>query len=254
MPAKAHEFWIDPVEYKVAPGEEVVANLRVGEDFEGSAQSYIPRNFKRFQFVQNGAAKDVQGVVGDRPAVRMTADDAGLVVLIHQTTDLALTWATWEKFSNFVKHKDAEWVIDEHLAKGFDKEKVREVYSRYAKSLIAVGDGAGKDVITGMITEIVALENPYTGNMNDGINVGVLYKGKPRKAVQVEVFEMSPGGGVRVFTTKTNGKGVAVVPVKPGHKYMLDSVVVLPATKTTTVGKPFLWESLWANLTFEVPG
>lgn len=254
LPAKAHEFWIDPVEFQVAPGEKVIANLRVGTGFEGTSQSYIPRNFVRFQYAQNGKAYEVEGVVGDRPALNMEAGDEGLMVVIHQTTDLAVTWDTWEKFSNFVTHKDAEWVLDEHLAKGFAKEGIREIYSRYAKSLIAVGAGQGKDVVSGMLTEIVALENPYTGNMADGFNVGVLYKGKPRAATQVEVFELDRAGELRVFTVKTNGKGVVTVPVKAGHKYMLDSVVLRGTDKKPVNGKPFVWESLWANLTFEVPG
>lgn len=252
--SKAHEFWIEAIDYQIAPGEKVVANLLVGTEYEGSKQSYIPRNFKRFQFVQNGAAADVPGVVGDRPAANFEVQDSGLLVLVHQTTNSGLTWDTWDKFEKFVRHKDATWVLDEHLAKGLAQENVREVYSRYAKSLIAVGAGAGKDVITGMPTEIVALENPYTDNMADGINVGVLYKGKPRRATQVEVFERSSSGDVRIFTVKTNTKGVATVPVKAGHEYMLDSVVLRRPVTQPSAGKPYAWESLWANLTFEVPG
>ncbi len=253
LPAKAHEFWIDPVEYMVQPGDEVVADLRVGTEFDGASQSYIPRNFVRFQYAQNGAAHKVEGVVGDRPAMRMEAEDEGLMVIIHQTGDMAVTWETWEKFKKFVEHKDADWVIDEHMAKGLPKDGVREVYSRFAKSLVAVGAGEGKDVVAGMLTEIVALENPYTGNMADGINVGVLYKGKPRAATQVEVFELR-GGDLRIFTVETNSKGVATVPVKAGYTYMLDSVVLRRTDKTPVNGEPFVWESLWANLTFEVPG
>ena len=252
--SKAHEFWIEAIDYQVAPGEKVIANLLVGTEFEGSKQAFIPRNFKRFKYVQNGAALDVPGVLGDRPAANFPVKDAGLLVLVHETTNLSLTWDEWEKFENFVRHKDAEWVLDEHLAKGLQQEDVREVYSRYAKSLISVGDGAGKDVITGMLTEIVALENPYTDNMADGIRVGVLYQGKPRPATQVEVFERSSEGAIRIFTVKTNSKGVANVPVKPGHEYMLDSVVLRRPTQQPTAGKPYAWESLWANMTFEIPG
>lgn len=252
--AKAHEFWIDPLKYQIAPGDNVVADLRIGTEFVGATQSYIPRNFKRFQAVQNGKAADVPGVVGDRPAAKFAAKEDGLMVLVHQTTNLSLTWETWEKFESFVRHKDSDWVLDEHLAKGLAKEGVREIYSRYAKSLIAVGSGKGKDVVSGMPTEIIALENPYTDNMADGFTVGVLYKGKPRKLTQVEVFERAANGAIRIFTVKTNAKGTAVVPVVAGRQYMLDSVVLRRPLSQPTTAKPYAWESLWANLTFEVPG
>jgi uncharacterized GH25 family protein len=43
--SNAHEFWISPEAYRAAVGDAVLADLRVGEDFRGSAQSYVPRNF-----------------------------------------------------------------------------------------------------------------------------------------------------------------------------------------------------------------
>ena len=252
--AKAHEFWIDTTDYQISPGEKVVAELTVGTEFEGSRQPFIPRNFKRFHYVQDGQVLDVPGVVGDRPAANFVADDEGLMVLVHETTNLSLTWDTWEKFEAFVRHKDAAWVLDAHLEAGLSKEKVREVYSRHAKSLIAVGTGAGADVVAGLLTEIVALENPYTGDMTDGIDVAVLYEGKPRAKTQVEVFEKSPDGDVRIFTVATDDAGHATVPVKPGREYMLDAVVLRRPLEQPADKAPYLWESLWANLTFEVPG
>ena len=179
--------------------------------------------------------------------------DEGLVVVIHQTTDQAVTWDTWDKFRNFVVHKDADWVLDDHIAQGFDKDGVREVYSRYAKSLVSVGAGEGRDVISGMLTEIVAIENPYVDNMSDGFSVGVLYEGKPRPATQVEVFQRAPDGAIEISTVKTDSRGVATVPVLAGHEYMLDSVVLRRTDKSNGEGEPFQWESLWANLTFEIP-
>lgn len=253
LPAKAHEFWIDTVDYQVDPGEAIVADLRVGTEFEGSSQSYIPRNFRRFQFAQNGKAADVPGVLGDRPAVNFPVEDEGLLVVIHQTADQAVTWDTWDKFRNFVVHKDAEWVLDDHIAQGLEKDGVREVYTRFAKSLVAVGAGEGRDVISGMLTEIVAIENPYVDDMSDGFSVSVLYEGKPRPATQVEVFQRAPDGTIEISTIETDSLGVATIPVSAGHEYMLDSVVLRRTDKLNGEGKPFQWESLWANLTFEIP-
>ncbi|MDA8584804.1 DUF4198 domain-containing protein [Rhodobacteraceae bacterium] len=253
LPAKTHEFWIDTVDYQIEPGEAIVADLRVGTEYEGSSQSFIPRRFERFQYALNGQELDVPGILGDRPAANFPVEDEGLVVVVHQTTDLSVTWSTWEKFQNFVVHKDADWVLSEHEAEGLEKDGVREVYSRYAKSLIAVGAGEGSDVTTGMLTELVALENPYTDDLSDGFAVSVLYEGKPREDTQVEIFQRAPDGTVEISTVKTDQAGVALVPVLAGHEYMLDSVVLRRTDKASDAGEPYVWESLWANLTFEVP-
>lgn len=211
--------------------------------------SYLPPKFRRFDYIFDGRMGQVPGVMGDRPALRMSAPGDGLLIIVHQTSNSTITWDTWEEFVAFVEHKDAMWTLEAHDARGLARESVSEIYSRYAKSLIAAGDGAGSDRVTGLLTEIVAEENPYTDDMSDGIDVRVLYEGEPRVDEQLEVYEKATDGTVNVFTLKTDADGRVTVPVKPEHRYMLDSVVLRePETSD------FAWESLWANLTFEVPG
>ncbi len=251
--AKGHEFWIDPENYIVEPGAQIVADIKVGEDFKGGKQSYLPPNFRRFDYVYTGQAHPVEGRMGDLPAVRMDAPGEGLVVFVHETTDLRLAWDSYEKFESFVIHKDAAWTLQSHADRGLPKKDVTEVYSRYAKSLVAVGDGAGSDLETGLLTEIVALENPYTDDMSDGIDVQVFYEGNPRAGAQLEVFDEPVFGRVSVFTVKADEQGRATIPVKPGNKYQLDSVVLREPSPELAASKNAQWESLWANLTFAVP-
>ena len=251
--AKAHEFWIYPKDHQVQPGELVQAMLQVGQGFKGNSQPFLPPQFRRFDVALGDKVIAAPGRAGDRPALQMSTGQEGLLVVIHQTTDTVLTWDEYQKFVDFVKHKDAEWTLAAHDARGLDREGIREVYSRYAKSLIAVGHGRGEDRAYGLLTEIVALENPYTGDMSDGIDVRVLFEGKPRAEAQVEIFDEAPDGSVTIATVKTNGDGVAVVPVTPGHRYMLDAVVLREPTPAMAAERNVEWESLWANLTFGVP-
>lgn len=249
--AKGHEFWIDPVDHVVDPGAPVVANIRVGEAYEGTAFSYIPQRFRRFDIAQDGNVRAVGGTVGDRPAMTLDGQDAGLLTAIHVTGDQHITWSTWEKFVSFLEHKDLTWGLAEHDSRGLSRENVRERYSRYAKSLIAVGDGAGDDLEAGLEVEIVALENPYTGDMSDGINIRALYQGAPLDDVQIEVFRKDANGDVTITTARTDAAGEAAIPVTPGARYMLDTVVLRPLEVVEDRDPP--WETLWANLTFEVP-
>lgn len=251
LPAKAHEFWIDPVDHTVAPGETIEAFLRVGEQYKGNATPYLPNSFHRFDYAFEGKLGRVNGRVGDQPAMLLRVPADGLLVAIHQTKDQFVTWNTWDKFVNFLEHKDLTWGLAEHDARGLPREDVRERYSRYAKSLIAVGSGAGDDVVTGMETEIVALENPYTGRMSDGLDIRALYQGKALADAQIEVFRKARDGSVVVSFERTNSAGKATIPVEPGHRYMLDTVVLRPLQVQND--RDASWESLWANLTFEVP-
>ncbi|RZW07692.1 MAG: DUF4198 domain-containing protein [Rhodobacteraceae bacterium] len=251
--AKAHEFWIDPETHQVAPGGTIIASLRVGQNYEGSGYAFLPPRFRRFDFAVGDTVAPVDGTIGDRPAVTMEAPGEGLMVLIHETTDQIVAYTELEKFESFVTHKDAAWTMESHAENGFPTDRFREVYSRYAKSLIGVGHGAGDDQAFGLETEIVALENPYTDEMVDGIDVELRYQGQPRSDAQIEVFEKAADGSVTISTVRTAADGQATVPVKPGHRYMLDAVVLREPTPELAVARDAVWESLWANLTFAVP-
>ena len=68
-----------------------------------------------------------------------------------------------------------------------------ETYRRYAKSLVAVGDGKGSDRDVGLDTEIIALANPYTDDVSGGLPVLVTLYGEPRKDAQVETYRWLQG-------------------------------------------------------------
>ena len=251
FPATAHEFWISPQTYIIDAQDQLVADIRVGEDFKGGAYTYLPPRFERFDLVHNGQVLPVEGRIGDRPALNMQAPGSGLITIVHQTTDSTLTYSEAKKFKKFVAHKDFAWTLDEHKARGLPEFGFKEVYSRYGKSLVAVGDGAGSDQDVGLLTEIVALANPYTADLSDGLPVRVLYQGEIRADTQVEVFEKAPDDSVSVTIHRTDDTGVALIPVKPGYRYLVDSVVMRAVEPETS--KDPVWESLWASLTFMVP-
>jgi len=242
-------------DWQVDTGDRIVADLVNGQQFKGVKYAYFPPNFRRFDVALGDGVTPVKGRLGDRPAADLAAPGAGLVTLIHQTTDNTVNYSEWEKFVSFVEHKDAAWVVEAHRARALPEDKFVEAYSRYAKGLIAVGAGDGSDRSRGLEIEIIALANPYTDDLSAGLPVVVTYKGAPRVDAQVEVFERPTGDTpeVAVFTLRTDQAGRALIPVKPGHAYLLDSVVLREPSEALADEKNAVWESLWASLTFEVP-
>lgn len=253
LPALAHELWLEPDAFQITPQTRLVVNIVNGQKFRGHALPYLPNAAARFDLVAGGAETALMPRAGDRPALDMVAGDSGLHVVVYQAAHAALTYHEWEKFQNFITHKDLPASLAEHLDRGLPETGFKEIYSRYSKVLLAVGDAAGADQAVGLATEIVALANPYTDDLSAGLPVRLLYNQAPRSDAQIEVFERASGGDVAQFTLRTNGEGRALVPVRPGHSYMLDAVVLrLPdAALAAEFGADY--ESLWANLTFAVP-
>lgn len=249
LPAAAHEFWIEPDAFQVPTSSPIEANLKNGQGFSGINLAYFETRTDRFQIVSGGETRDYAGRMGDVPAFRLDQAPDGLLVVIHQTTPSTLTYSKWTKFRAFVTRKDAAWALERHAERGLPQSGFQELYTRFAKSLIGVGNASGMDRDTGLEIELTALANPYTDDLSAGLPVRLSYRGAPRAAAQIEVFERAPGGLVTITRHRTDTEGRALIPVRPGHVYQLDSVVL----REPPPGSDAAWESLWANLTFAVP-
>ena len=251
LAAQSHEFWIEPERYEVSPTEAIIARLKVGQNLKGIRQFYNPKNFVRFEVIDDTGAAPVDMVLGDDPPLDQKAQTEGLAIVVHETTDSALTYNDREKFEAFVTHKDLQGVLSAHAARGLPETGFVEAYRRFAKALVAVGTGEGSDQIVGLRTEIVALRNPFTDDLSGGLPLQVLFEGIPRVNAQVELFEKAPDGTVEVTLHRTDTAGIALVPAKPGHEYLADAVIMEALEPDTDDGP--VWRSLWAALTFAVP-
>ncbi|MEO0828903.1 MAG: DUF4198 domain-containing protein [Pseudomonadota bacterium] len=252
QPVAAHEFWISPVKYIVPPGEAISADFRVGEKMSGSAYAFIDFRSERFDLVTQDGVVEVSSRMGDRPAINMLAPTGGLTAIVHETSDNTLTYDGMERFNNFTEHKDFAWAQAEHAARGLPDDGFVETYRRYAKALVAVGDGVGADQASGLRTEFVALANPYTDDVSAGLPVRLLFEGSPRAEAQVELFQKAPDGEVSVTFHRTDEEGRAVLPVKPGYEYLADAVMLFD-TGNDDIEAGAVWHSIWAALTFMVP-
>lgn len=250
--ATAHEFWISPRDHQIAPTEALVADLRVGQDFRGAAQSYFPARFARFEIRMGDVTVAVEGRIGDLPALDMAAPGEGLAVVIHETDNYDLKYKERVLFENFVEHKDLEGVLKAHALRGLPELDWREAYTRYAKALIAVGDGTGADAPVGLHHEIVAGLNPYVDDLSGGMPITVLLDGTPRVNAQVEVFSQDREGEVAQSFYRTDASGQAVIPMEPDTEYMVDAVVMEDTGNDDPAAGP-VWHSAWANLTFKTP-
>ncbi|MEM6480091.1 MAG: DUF4198 domain-containing protein [Pseudomonadota bacterium] len=246
-PLVAHEFWISPQAYRIAPTAPLIANIRVGEGFKGNAYSYFERRTERFEVMLGERSIDPEATLGDRPVLNRPVPGEGLAIVVYETDDSRLTYREWQKFKDFVAHKGFTGALERHDARGLPREGFVETYRRYAKSLIAVGQGAGADRRVGLDTEIIALANPYTDALDEGLPVEVLLYGAPRPNAQIEAYSRDADGEITVALLRTDDAGRALVPVERGHDYMIDAVVLEERDGDVA------WHSMWANLTFSVP-
>lgn len=246
----SHEFWIEPTDYTVDPGAPITANFRNGEKLKGVPLPYFDRRSIHLDMAHNTQTTALSPRNGDLPAIAITAPETdGLLILTHQTAPSSLKYKTWEKFARFAEHKDFADIKARHTARNLPEQDFFETYSRFAKSLIAVGNGTGTDRRTGLETEFVALTNPYDQTFDHNFRARLFDGDAPRPDAQVEMFDRASDGTVTITLHKTDADGYVTLPVTPGHSYLLDAVILRPAPQDDRS----VWETLWAALTFAVP-
>lgn len=250
--AKAHEFWLTAEDYTIAPEDTLRVGLRIGSGMKGSSLIYLPNDIARFEVLQGDMVRPVEGRMGDNPALVMAGLADGLAIVVHETSDSTLTYTDFVVFQRFVAHKDFATALADHAARGLPEKNFRETYRRHAKSLIAIGEGAGSDRAVGLPIEIVALANPYTDDLTQGLPVLVLLDGVPRADTQVELFQTAPDGSVTISLHRTDAEGKALLPMQPGMEYLVDNVVLRRLPNDDPAAGP-VWHSDWASLTFRTP-
>lgn len=250
--AFAHEFWLLPDNFTPQPEAQFTVDLRNGQQMKGVSLPYLPQSVARFEVIAKGAALPVVSRLGDIPALSMSAPSEGLVAVVHETTNNTVTYDSLAQFEQFLTHKAASRLLATHGARGLPESGFSETYRRYAKTLIGVGNGHGQDQAAGLRIEIVALANPYTDDLAAGLPLQVRLDGAPHAGAQIDLFATAPDGTVTETFFTTDAAGVALVPAKPAHTYLADSVAIYALSNDDAAAGP-VWHSDWASLTYMVP-
>lgn len=182
--ALGHEMWIEPRSFSTPVGEPLVAELKVGQNLNGARLPYLTHEIIRFDIANRQVIEPYQGTYGDLPALRWMPNIPGLHTLIYQSAPSTLRYRNVNKFDAFAVEKGYDGLAQQHQAL-WPEQPVVEQYTRYAKSLVAVGAAAGQDRAQGLLIEFVidALAGP-----TDEVRGRLMVHGKPYPNHQVTLI------------------------------------------------------------------
>src|SRR5262249_46253845 len=151
-----------PSSFHPAPGQRVLVRLRVGQKFKGDPVPRDPALLRRFSVLSAGGAETpVPGVPGAEPAGFATVGAPGLDLIVYASgrSSVELDAA---KFATYLSEEGLESVQAQRAKKGLTAAPAKEVFSRYAKSYLAVGGtgGPGFDQVLGLTLELVPEKDP----------------------------------------------------------------------------------------------
>lgn len=248
-PGHAHEFWLEPLSFKLEPDDPVKAHIKVGQYFKGNTYAYLPHRFESFRWIIDEKAEPVDARLGSIPAVSQVAEHSGLGILAYESTYEYLTYDDPDTFKNFLKLDGLTWVAAEHNRRNLPSSGFTEAYRRFAKAYVGVGEAEGNDRALGLPLEWVLNDNPYRLPASTPVTATLLWQGEPMTDTLARIFTRQ-GNTIEELRLETDDQGTIVIPYHPGTDYLISSVhMVLPGERVNPDKQP-VWESLWASAVF----
>jgi uncharacterized GH25 family protein len=193
-PAFAHEFWLEPANFRPAAGTAQMVEFYLGD---GLVREEWDVRWERVQSLRSysaGGVEDQQIGIREGEAEGMaevTLKYVGGHVVAFESKPSFLELPSGE-FNEYIRHEGITPIIAEREAKKTQEQPGRETYSRRAKALVRVGSGP-EDVFTrpiGMTLEIVPGKNPYALAPGEVLPVTVLFHGKALAGAQIELARL----------------------------------------------------------------
>ena len=220
----AHEFWVQPSEFQIAPGAALSVELQVG-DGPMRQRSPIPlHRITRFDAIgPRGGPIDVRAGLAATAKHDVTFDTSGIYVLTLTTDNRAYSH--------------------------------RERYGRAAKSIVQVGVASEQSQAhvtkpLGLPLEIVPVVSPYSEPRPTSLPVRIVYEGYALPGVYLKLYDLEQDLAP-VDMRRTDHSGLATFPM-PASGSWLVSVVW---TKRLENSPDADFETIFASLTFgSAPG
>ena len=245
----SHEFWIDPKNYHLSNNEKAVANIFIGENFEGSPIPFTKEYFKiAFLHSKDGKSK-IKGRLGDIPAINIKKLSKGLNVIQIESVTKYVEYKELVKFEIFTRQKGYPDLALKHK-ENYYPDNFFESYKRYAKSLISLNNFNGSDVDTNMDLELIFLDNPLK-SLNKKKRILLEYKNNKLTNHKVAIMSLKNDYFKKEYV-RTNEAGYFNFYFKDDTKYLIESVVIIEGSnkKKDNYAK---WHSLWTSYTLKTP-
>ncbi|UOQ71838.1 DUF4198 domain-containing protein [Hymenobacter cellulosilyticus] len=252
--AWAHEFWLLPSHFFVAPGTRINLHVFVGENFTGHRWPGKSARLTSFVHYAPNDTVDLTRMATQQDTLNTSVEvvQPGVHLLSFSTNNAFLELDA-EKFNTYLKDNGLERVSYLRQQRGETSKPGRELYRRCAKTLVQVGPSRPDTSnvhawSTGQPLEIIPEQNPYLLKPDASLTCLVRYNGKPLPATLVQVWQRTAGQPTQISKLYTNKNGRVLFRLNSPGNYMVSSVYMDAATDRKVAD----WQSTWATLTFGI--
>jgi uncharacterized GH25 family protein len=246
--AFAHEFWLEPLKFRLKQNEKVRIDLMVGEDYRGEHSDGHKYTVSKLDHYQKGHKKDIRSKVsGDSlSSINISFEAPGNHLIAFNNTSKFIGLEA-SKFNDYLRTEGLDNALKIRVQNNDTLKAGRELYQRCVKTLIQVGDQKDNSysVNTGMRLEIIPGQNPYAKEPEGPVSFKVLFDNKPLRNALVLAWHMVNGKTTHQ-TLRSDKNGQVNFSIDQTGKWMISTVHMVPASNL----KEADWQSYWGSYTF----
>lgn len=251
----AHDLWLVPAKFKIAPGANVSIALNTGDTFPISDGAVKPERIERAALVTSDGSEPLPAfhMKGNATLVDVIAPRRDGGAVIEVVLKPVATKQPRASFDEFVKHEGLDAVAEQLARESSRRDEERRTYAKYAKTLLRIGRGGGAALYSkplGHRLEIVPEADPFTLKMGQTLPVRLLFDGEPLAGARLVMGSTSKATATqsKMAGVRTDADGRARIRIRSNGAHYIHTLHMIPAAD----GADVEWESFWATLTFEV--
>ncbi|MFQ5925850.1 MAG: DUF4198 domain-containing protein [Terriglobia bacterium] len=246
----AHDTWLVPEAFFVAPNSRIRVALNTSEDFPKPEVAPTPDRIASF-FVQGSARTPVRGyrVEGNSLVAEVGVGLAGHYIVAAATHPRLLV-LPHDDFNTYLREEGLAHILEARQQRSETHAPGQESYRKLAKLILCAGEPADENFRqpVGYRVEIVPLESPCRLRAGDSLPVQVLFDGAPLAGVSVGAGYAGVHGHDYPVWVKTDAAGRARIRVDRSGAWFVRALHMIPAAGIPDAD----WESFFSTLTFAV--
>lgn len=256
--ARAHDFWIQPERYRIAPDTPTALTLQVGHGADRQRSKIGAHRITRFAAIgADGRSIDLRERLHPGEASDGSFQlPAGGYMLVLETDARAQSHLPAIRFNDYLQAEGLTPALQHRQRSGRMQADGSENYSRRSKAIVRVG---ASDAMTpaqsrallsrplGLPLEIVLDQDPYAQPRPSRLPLRVIYEGRTLAGALVKLTRLEDDA--QPFATRyTDADGCADFAMPGPGRWLLNVIWTkpLPASSETD------YETVFSSLSFEL--
>ncbi len=246
-PAQAHDTWLIPDQFDLAPKSTVTLDMTSGMEFPKLDAAPKPERVKSANCRLAGKSFEITDKSAAPNSLQFKAEfaEAGVAVFWVKLPPRSIE-LTPDQVKEYLDEVDAPAALRQEWAE-MKEPRWRESYTKHPKTFARVGqpqsDHSWSEPV-GMFLEIVPEKDPTALKEGDDFPVRVLKDGKPFAGFSLNAVS---AGQTKGETRKTDGDGRVTFRVSPAGRWLFRGTDIRKSSQPDTD-----WESDFTTLTLEV--